>query len=184
MRIDVAELRRRGIQFLNFNHKDGKLMMNARSFVQCTELTTKQMVGLRRDLLDLHTPFEKRPQYFCYPMCAQFWVTRERIQRHPRAYYERLLRALTDKEDCPAMHVKANSGRPAIGAYFMEAYWHYVFGEPEYYASPFESYSDIPMECAEAHRYKEGMEAESLRHAGGGVGLDLMPRRGTAVAVR
>lgn len=60
--------------------------------------------------------------------CAQFMVTRERIQQRPRALYELILREMSDKKKKyhRAPHGK-NSGWDLI--HFWEAIWHYIMGE-------------------------------------------------------
>jgi hypothetical protein len=60
--------------------------------------------------------------------CAQFVVSRERIQARPRRLYELILEQMTDKKKNyqRAPHGK-HSGWDLI--HFWEAIWHYVFGE-------------------------------------------------------
>ena len=60
--------------------------------------------------------------------CAQFVVSRERIQARPRRLYELILEQMTDKKKNyrRAPHGK-HSGWDLI--HFWEAIWHYIFGE-------------------------------------------------------
>ena len=61
--------------------------------------------------------------------CAQFVVTRERVKKRPKAFYEMVLATMTDP--------KKNYMRAADGKnwgwdliHFWEAIWHFIFGEP------------------------------------------------------
>ena len=59
------------------------------------------------------------PEELYAPCCAEFMVSRERIRRHPRAFYEHLRTWILDTE--LDMY---RSGR------VFEYVWHYMFGEP------------------------------------------------------
>ena len=75
-----------------------------------------------------------------------FWVTRERIRARPRRYYERLYAAVTDAHH-PLLGMRGKAIHYAsrtMHNFFMEGYWHYIFGEPEVCTLPFETYEDIP----------------------------------------
>ena len=59
------------------------------------------------------------PKELFAPCCAEFLVARERILRHPRAFYEHLRDWINDTE----------LDRYRTGRVF-EYMWHYMFGEP------------------------------------------------------
>ena len=146
MHIDTNELDKMSIEFLNINHgKHGRMLMNNYRFVMCKELTQQQMIKLRKGLLNLDTHIEMKPEYFCYPSNAQFWVKRNRILKHPKSFYENIYNSLINKELYPELHIKSEWNKDApMAGFFLEMHWHYILGEKEYYKLPFNNYADIP----------------------------------------
>lgn len=110
-------------------------------------------VRLRSELLQLSEPYPTHGR-LTYPCCSQFWVTRERIRRHPPSYYARLFAALTNASD-PFYQVLGKTpaagssneiytNRTTFGNFLLEAYWHVIFGEAQQYHLPYKSYDHLP----------------------------------------
>ena len=140
MHLDVEAT---GRGFLSVNHvADGTMLYFAKDLL--AELTNEEHTRLRRLLLDLQTPY---PGYVLHSPCGQFWVRRDRILARPRAFYQRLYDALTDAHHPLLSRRAAAEGYPSrmLHVFFIEGYWHYVFGEGEDYALPYRNYDRIPL---------------------------------------
>lgn len=140
MRIDV-EASGRG--FLSVNHvADGSMILFSKDLL--AELTNEEHASLRRDLLGLQTPYAGRVRH---SPCGQFWVRRDRILARPRAFYQRLYDALTDAHHPLLSRRAAAEGYPSrmLHVFFIEGYWHYVFGEAEDYMLPYTTYDQMPL---------------------------------------
>lgn len=114
---------------------------------------------LRRDLLGLDTPYRGRVRY---PPGGQFWVKRDRILARPLEFYQRLYDTLTDERH-PLL------GRPSpryvgrqLHVFFLEAYWHYVFGEPEFYAAPYSNFTQLPLSSEKVAQLRRQMNWSAL----------------------
>ena len=140
--IDMAAT---GLDFLNINHdRSGRMLVLDKPRGQPAELPLAVHARLRRDLLGLHTPYDGSQRM---PPSAQFWVSRERILARPRAYYQTLLDVL-EQSNHPLMAASAWYWSRRLWGFFMEAYWHYILGECEFYSLPFLRYRDLPLRQA------------------------------------
>ena len=140
MRIDVDATKR---GFLSVNHAaDGAMILFSKDLL--AELTNAEHTVLRRDILGLEMPYTGRVRH---TPCGQFWVRRNRILARSRAFYERLYDALTDSHHPLLGRAAAAEGYPErmLHVFFIEGYWHWVFGEAENYALPYQKYDQIPL---------------------------------------
>ena len=110
---------------------------------QPAELPLAVHARLRRDLLGLHTPYDGSQRM---PPSAQFWVSRERILARPRA--NQTLLDVLEQSNHPLMAASAWYWSRRLWGFFMEAYWHYILGECEFYSLPFLRYRDLPLRQA------------------------------------
>ena len=110
------------------------------------ELSHAEHQRLRRDVIGLDTSLVPTGGRVRFPACAQFWVRRDRILSHPRSYYERLYKVMVDGRLPLLARFAAAEGYPSrhLHNLFLEAHWHWIFGEPERYQPPFELYSHLP----------------------------------------
>lgn len=80
-----------------------------------------------------------------YPMAAQFYVHKSRIQARPKSFYENCFNMCTDKSYILGIMAKTTQYiERTIAPFFFEANWHYIFGEDYLYTSPYMRYNDIP----------------------------------------
>ena len=109
---------------------------------------------LRQELLGLNSPYPAHGR-ISYPCCSQFWVARERIRLHPPIYYDRIFNALTNPTSNGFYRILGSYppagtsneryvNRTTLGNFFLESYWHVIFGEAEQYHLPFRNYSMLP----------------------------------------
>ena len=133
-----------GLGFLNTAHnRDGDMLMaefNSASAINWSEQST-----LRKTLLGLNTPLAA-DCVVQYPPCATMWVRRDRILAHPRSFYEKLFRVMTDATHPQLSRHAKGEGHPGrmLHNHFLEPYWHWIFGEPELYHLPFLKYAHLP----------------------------------------
>ena len=61
--------------------------------------------------------------------CAQFIVHRDRVKKRPKAFYEMILKTMSDPKK---NYLRASDGKHHGWdlIHFWEAIWHYIFGEP------------------------------------------------------
>ena len=138
MNIDMEAL---GLGFLNINHDaDGKMLLYDKDTLG--QLNRTEHEQLRSQLLELTTRYRG---HVVHPPGSQFWVRRDRILRHPREFYVRLLEALRDPHHSLLGRSAALQGYPkrTLHVFFMEGYWHYLFGEPEDYVLPHRNYRSL-----------------------------------------
>ena len=140
MRIDLEAA---GRGFLSVNHiADGSMILFSKDLL--AELSDDEHTSLRRELLGLSTRYTGRVRH---APCGQFWVRRDRILARPRAFYQRLFDALTDAHHPLLSRQAVAEGYPSrmLHVFFIEGYWHYVFGEDEDYAMPYWQYDQMPL---------------------------------------
>ncbi len=78
-----------------------------------------------------------------YPMSAQFYVHKSRILSRPKYFYQHCLEKLVDRRYVLSRKPKTTKyTNRRIGAFFMEANWHYIFGEDYIYQPKFLKYSE------------------------------------------
>lgn len=131
--------------FLSVSHGDqGQMLYTEKE--PMAELSHAEHQRLRRDIIGLDTPLVHTGGRVRFPACAQFWVRRDRILSHPRSYYERLYKVMVDGRHPLLARFAAAEGYPSrhLHNLFLEAHWHWIFGEPERYQPPFELYSHLP----------------------------------------
>ena len=98
-------------------------------------------------------------------------MRRDRILSHPRSYYERLYKVMVDGRHPLLARFAAAEGYPSrhLHNLFLEAHWHWIFGEPERYQPPFESCTAISAlrhgRSARRDRIGPRMDAEARRDA-------------------
>lgn len=140
MRIDVDATKRR---FLTVSHlAGGEMMWFTKDLL--AEISDDEHTTLRRDLLELYTPYSGRVRH---TPCGQFWVHRDRILARPLAFYQRLYNALSDASHPLLSRFAAAEGYPSrmLHVFFVEGYWHYIFGEGEDYGDvPYSRYEQMP----------------------------------------
>ena len=130
--------------FLSINHKpDGEMFVNEKPLVR--ELSRAEHIQLRISILGIDTALPGDGSVR-WPACAQFWVRRERVLARPRHYYARLYQTMTDAAHPLLSRTAPAEGYPnrSLHNLFLEAYWHWIFGEPERYVAPFVSYVNMP----------------------------------------
>ena len=140
MRIDLESA---GRGFLSVSHvADGSVLYFRKDLL--AELTDDEHTSLRRELLGLQTPYSGRVRH---TPCGTFWVRRDRIWARPRAFYQKLYDAMTDAHHPLLSRSAAAEGYPArmLHVFFIEGYWHYIFGEAEEYSLPFQKYDAMPL---------------------------------------
>ena len=140
MRIDVDAT---GHGFLTISHSSsGEMIWFSKDLL--AELSDEEHTSLRRDLLGLSSPYAGR---LPHTPCGQFWARRDRILARPRAFYQRLYDVLTNASHPLLSRYAAGEGYPSrmLHVFFVEGYWHYIFGEPEHYNPPFAKYDRMPL---------------------------------------
>ena len=128
--------------FLNVNHdRNGRMLVLDKPRGQPAELPVAVHARLRRELLGLHSIYDGNQRM---PPSAQFWVSRERILARPRSYYQKLLDVLS-MPNHPLMAWSTWYRNRRLWGFFLEAYWHYIFGECEFYSLPYAQYRELPL---------------------------------------
>ena len=128
--------------FLNVNHdRNGRMLVLDKPRGQPAELPVAVHARLRRELLGLHSIYDGNQRM---PPSAQFWVSRERILARPRSYYQKLLDVLSMPSH-PLMAWSTWYRNRRLWGFFLEAYWHYIFGECEFYSLPYAQYHELPL---------------------------------------
>lgn len=143
LRSMLIDVERAGRGFLSVNHNEhGNIIWFSKDLL--AELSNEEHAQLRRDLLGLHTPYSGKVRH---APCGQFWVRRDRILARPLSFYRRLYDALSDPQHSLLGRYAAAEGYPSrqLHVFFIEGYWHYVFGEPESYRLPYKTYDRIPL---------------------------------------
>ena len=146
MRIDVDAT---GSGFLSVSHAtNGAMVWFSKDLL--AEISDDEHMSLRRDLLGLRTPYRGRVQH---TPCGMFWVRRDRILARPLAFYQRLYRAMTNASHPLLSRYAVGEGYPArmLHVFFIEGYWHYIFGEDEDYRPPYTVYDKMPLAPLSAH---------------------------------
>ena len=140
MRIDL-EATGRGYLSISHVHNGGIIHFTKDLLA---ELSDEEHNQLRRDLLGLQTPYSGRVKH---APCGQFWVRRDRLLARPKRFYQRLFDALTDATHPLLSRRAAAEGYPErmLHVYFIEGYWHWVFGEALEYDLPFRKYDQMPL---------------------------------------
>lgn len=137
------DMKATGLGFLTVNHdRSGRILVLDKPRGQPAELPLAVHARLRRELLGLHTPYDGSQRL---PPSAQFWVSRERILARPRAYYQKLLDVL-ERPSHPLMAKSAWYQSRRLWGFFIEAYWHYILGECEFYSLPYLRYQELPLQ--------------------------------------
>ena len=140
MRIDVDATKS---GFLSISHAtDGQMIWFSKDLL--AELSDEEHIKLRRELLGLRTPYRGRVQH---TPCGMFWVRRDRILARPLKFYQRLYYAMTNSSHALLGRRASGEGYPSrmLHVFFIEGYWHYIFGEQEDYRLPYTRYDEMPL---------------------------------------
>ena len=157
--IDIDQMKNKGIHFFSINHRvegDKKPVMVHKDKHKLfpVELTPSEYQTVFKDMFGIEEynrvckPGKSIDQQ-SHPNCAQFFVHRSRILNRPKNFYERCFKILQDEDHLlsrwydrpnPAYFKKRH-----IGGFYLEAVWHYIFGEKLLYEPPIANYDDYPM---------------------------------------
>ena len=144
MAVDVA---RAGVGFLNLAHdSSGAMVVYEKAALR--ELNDTEHRALREELLGIPRRHALRENgTLRFAPGGQFWVSRQRILARPRRFYAKLYEAVTDPHH-PLLGrtstVQLYHGRK-IGVFFMEAYWHFIMGEPLWdFELAYTKYAELP----------------------------------------
>jgi hypothetical protein len=155
--INTDELKKKNIYFLNINHdtnlnmmlqtydvyKNQKLQPSEFEYIEFIS-SFIELFGDEYDLV-IQEFDDKQLTQQSFPPCAQFIVHKNRILNRPKEWYKMVYDWLGDKTKVSNKNASKQYSNRNAGGFFMEAHWHYIFGEPYLYKLPFKTYNDIPM---------------------------------------